>query len=64
MSKLRPIPKICQVKSKSLDYLAIKVPMNLRGWVAVAEDPPWFAWPNGQTTKKQAVQPSSKDAIF
>ena len=26
--------------------------MNLRGWVAVAESPHWFAWPNGPTAKK------------
>ena len=43
MSKLCPIPKICQEKSQSLDYLEKKVPMDLRGWVAVAESPPWFA---------------------
>ena len=51
MSKLRPVPKICQVKSQSLDYMANKVPVDLRGWVAVAESPHWFAWPNGPTTE-------------
>ena len=29
MSKLRPIAKVCLVKSQSLDYLANKVSMNL-----------------------------------
>ena len=43
MSKLRPLPKIYQVKSQSLDYMANKVPVDLRGWVAAAENPPWFA---------------------
>ena len=61
MSKLRPLLKICKVKSQSLDYLANKVPMNLRGWVAVSESP---HCPNGPTTKKQAVQPSTKNANF
>ena len=56
-----PVPKICQVKSQSLDYMANKVPMDLRGWVADAESPHWFAWPNH---KKWAVQPSSKNANF
>ena len=46
MSKLRPVTKICQLKSLSLDYLANKVPMNLGGWLVVAESPHWFAWPN------------------
>ena len=62
MSKLRPVPKICQVKPQRLDYLANKVPVDLRDWVAVTESPHWFAWPNGPTTKKRAVQPSSKNA--
>ena len=64
MSKLRPIPKICQVMSQSPDQSANKVPMKLRFWLAVAESPHWLAWPNGLTTKKRAVQPSIKDAIF
>ena len=53
MSKLRPLRKICQVKSQSLDYMANKVPVDSRGWVAVAESPHWFAWPNGPTTKNK-----------
>ena len=52
MSKLRPVPKNCQVKSPSLDYMANEVPVDLRGWVAVAESPDWFAWPNCPATKK------------
>ena len=52
MFKLRPTPKICQVKSQNLDYLANKVPMSLRGWVVVAESPYWAAWPNGPTIQK------------
>ena len=59
-----PVPKICQVKSQSLDYMANKVPVDLRGRVAVAESPHWSAWPYGPTTKKRAVQPSSKNANF
>ena len=27
--------------------------MNLRGWVAVAKSPHWFAWPHGPTTKNE-----------
>ena len=46
-------PKICQVNSQSLDYMENKVPVDLRGWVAVAESPHWFAWPNGPTTKNE-----------
>ena len=53
MSKLRPISKVCLVKSQSLNYLANKVPMNMRGWVAVAESSYWVAWPN---PKKRAEQ--------
>ena len=49
-------PKICRVKSQSLDYLANKVPMNLRGWVAVAESPHWFAWPKGKKLSSAAQQ--------
>ena len=52
MSKLRRLPKICQVKSQNIDYLANKVPVDFRGWVAVAESYHWFVWPNGPTTKK------------
>ena len=64
MSKLCPIANICQVKSQSLDYMTNKAPLDLRGLVAVSESPHWLAWPNGPTTKKRAVQPSSKDANF
>ena len=56
MSKLRPVPKISQVKPQSLDYLANKVPVDLRGWVAVVEIPHWFAWHNGPTPKKRAAR--------
>ena len=62
MSNLRPIPKMCIVKSQSLYYLANNVPMNLRGWVALAESPHWFVRPNGPP--KKTVQPSSSDADF
>ena len=55
MSKLHPVPKICQVKSQSLDYLANEVPLNLRGWMAVVESPQWFAWPIGPTTKTSSA---------
>ena len=58
MSKLRPIPKVCLVKFQSLDYLANKVPMNLRGWVAVNESPYWVAWPNGATIKNEQCSPA------
>ena len=31
--------------------------MNLRGWVAVAESPDWFAWPNdaGRKDKQNSM---------
>ena len=64
MSKLRPVPKICQVKSQSLDNMANKVPVNLRGWVAVAESPHWFAWPDGPTTKNEQCSPAKRMQIF
>ena len=46
------------------DYLSNKLSADLRGWVAAAERSHWLVWPNGQSTKKRAVQPSSKDANF
>ena len=64
MSKLRPVPKICQVKYQSLDYLANTVLVDLRGWVAVAESPHWFAWPNGPTTKIGQCSPAAEMEIF
>ena len=64
MSKLRPVPKICKVKSQSLDYLANKVTVDLRGWVAVSESPHWFAWPDGPTTKNEQCSPAAKVQIF
>ena len=64
MSKLRPLPKICQVKSQGLDYMANKVPVDLRGWVAVAERPQWFAWPDGPTTKNEPCSPAARMQIF
>ena len=33
--------------------MANKVPVDLRGWVAVFESPHWFAWPDGPTTKNE-----------
>ena len=59
MSQLRPVPKICQVKSQSLDYLPNKVLMNLRGWVAVAENPHWFALPTAQPQKNEQCSPAA-----
>ena len=64
MSKLRPIAKICQLKSQSLDSLANKVAMNLRSWAAVAESPHWFAWPNSATTKNEQCSPAAKMQIL
>ena len=64
MSKLHPVPKICQVKSQSLDYMANKVPVDLRGLVAFAENPHWFAWPNGPTTITEQCSPAAGMQIF
>ena len=62
MSKLHPVPK--KVKPKSLNYLANKVPVDLRGWVAVAEIPHLFAWPNGPTTKNEQCSPAARMQFF
>ena len=43
MSKLRPETENLPSKVPSLDYMANKVPVDLRGLVAVAESPRWFA---------------------
>ena len=64
MNKLRPVPKICQVKYQSLDYMANKVPVDLRGWVAAAENPHWFAWPDGPTTKNEQCSPAARMKFF
>ena len=64
MSKLRPIAKICQLKSQSLDFLANKVPLNLRGWVAVAQSPHWFAWSNCPAAKNEQCSRAIKMPIF
>ena len=46
------------------DYLSNKLSADLRGWVAFAESSHWLVWPNGQSTKKRELQPSSKDANY
>ena len=51
MSKLRPVPNK-------------KVPVDLGGWVAVAESPHWFAWPDGPTTKNEQCSPAARMQIF
>ena len=38
--------------------------MSLRGWVAVAESPHWFAWPDGPTTKNEQCSPAARMQIF
>ena len=40
--------------------MANKVPVDLRGWVAVAENPHWFAWPYGPTTKNEQCSPAAE----
>ena len=51
---------ICKVKYKSLNYLANKVPLNLRGWVAVTESPHCFAWSDGPSTFLNYIKCGSK----
>ena len=41
-----------------------KVPVDLRGWVAVAESPHWFAWPDSPTTKNERCSPAERMQIF
>ena len=41
-----------------------KVPVDLSGWVAVAESSHWFAWPNGPTTENEQCSPIVRMQTF
>ena len=41
-----------------------KVPVVLRDWMAVAESPHWFAWPDGPTTKNEQCSLAARMQIF